>query len=195
VNNAGIGLMSAFEVTPERVLREVFETNTFGLMSVCRAVIPHMRERGKGVIINVTSSAGIAPMPLVAIYTASKCAVEGFSEALSHEMGLLGIRVRLVEPGLAPTTNFASNGAELMQGLTPAPYDEFAQEYMGKMQNYPTAYTTEQETAEAVFSAATDDGDRLRYPAGEDTKLVSTLRWTTSEEEYLAKMRKMFGPR
>jgi hypothetical protein len=110
-------------------------------------------------------------------------------------MGLLGIRVRLVEPGLAPTTNFASNGAERMQGLTPAPYDAFAQDYMGKMRNYPTANTTEQETAEAVFSAATDDGDRLRYPSGEDTKLMSTLRWTTSEEEYLAKMRKMFGPR
>jgi NAD(P)-dependent dehydrogenase (short-subunit alcohol dehydrogenase family) len=195
VNNAGIGLMSAFEVTPEHVLREVFETNTFGLMSVCRAVIPHMRERGKGVIINVTSSAGIAPMPMVAIYAASKCAVEGFSEALSYEMGLLGIRVKLVEPGLAPTTNFAPNGAGRMQGLMPAPYDEFAQSYMNKMRNYPTAYTTEQETAEALFSAATDDSDRLRYPAGEDTKLLSTLRWTTSEEEYLAKMRKMFGPK
>jgi NAD(P)-dependent dehydrogenase (short-subunit alcohol dehydrogenase family) len=195
VNNAGIGLMSAFEVTPEHVLREVFETNTFGLMSVCRAVIPHMRERGKGVIINVTSSAGIAPMPMVAIYAASKCAVEGFSEALSYEMGLLGIRVKLVEPGLAPTTNFAPNGAGRMQGLMPAPYDEFAQSYMNKMRNYPTAYTTEQDTAEAVFSAATDDSDRLRYPAGEDTKLFSSLRWTTSEEEYLAKMRKMFGPK
>jgi NAD(P)-dependent dehydrogenase (short-subunit alcohol dehydrogenase family) len=195
VNNAGIGLMSAFEVTPEHVLREVFETNTFGLMSVCRAVIPHMRERGKGVIINVTSSAGIAPMPMVAIYAASKCAVEGFSEALSYEMGLLGIRVKLVEPGLAPTTNFAPNGAGRMQGLMPAPYDEFAQSYMNKMRNYPTAYTTEQDTAEAVFSAATDDSDRLRYPAGEDTKLFSSLRWTTSEEEYLAKMRMMFGPK
>jgi NAD(P)-dependent dehydrogenase (short-subunit alcohol dehydrogenase family) len=195
VNNAGIGLMSGFEVTPESVLREIFETNTFGVMAVCRAVIPHMRERGKGVIINVTSSAGIAPMPLVAIYTASKCAVEGFSEALSYEMGLLGIRVRLVEPGLAPTTDFGANGAGRMQGLTPPPYDEFAQDYLAKMQNYPTAYTTEEETAVAVFSAATDDGDRLRYPAGEDTKLFSALRWTTSEEEYLAKMRKMFGPK
>ena len=77
----------------------------------------------------------------------------------------------------------------------PAPYDAFAQDYIDKMRNYPTAYTTEQETAEAVFSAATDDSDRLRYPAGEDTKLLSTLRWTTSEEEYLAKMRKMFGPK
>lgn len=195
VNNAGIGLMSAFEVTPEHVLREVFETNTFGLMSVCRAVIPHMREQSKGVIINVTSSAGIAPMPMVAIYTASKCAVEGFSEALSYEMGLLGIRVRLVEPGLAPTTNFGPNSAGRMQSLMPPPYDAFAQAYLAKMQNYPTAYTTEQETAEAVFSAATDDVDRLRYPVGEDTKLFSALRWTTSEEEYLAKMRKMFGPK
>jgi hypothetical protein len=77
--------------------------------------------------------------------------------------------------------------------LTPEPYEAFAQDYIGKMQNYPAAYTTELETAEAVFSAATDDGDRLRYPAGEDTKLFADLRWTTSEEEYLAKMRKMFS--
>jgi short-subunit dehydrogenase len=59
----------------------VFEINTFGVMAVSRAVVPHMRERGSGTIVNVTSSVGIAPMPLVAIYTASKYAIEGFSES------------------------------------------------------------------------------------------------------------------
>lgn len=194
VNNAGIGLLSAFEVTPEQTVREVFETNTFGVMNVCRAAIPHMREQGGGTIINVTSSAGIAPMPLVAIYTASKCAIEGFTESLSYEMELVGIKVRLVEPGLAPSTNFAANGGERMQGLTPAPYDEFARAYFQCMKNYPTAYSTEQDISDAVFAAATVDGDQLRFPAGPDTKLVSHLRWSSSEEEYLGEMRRMFRP-
>jgi NAD(P)-dependent dehydrogenase (short-subunit alcohol dehydrogenase family) len=195
VNNAGIGLLSAFEFTPERVWREVFETNTFGVMAVCREMIPHMRSRGQGVLVNVTSSTGIAPMPLVAAYAASKWAIEGFSESLSYELASFGIRVRLVEPGLAPTTRLGHNGAERMQGLTPPPYDGFAREYLSRMEQYPTAYTTELETAEAVYSAAADNGDQLRYLAGADTKMLAELRSGVSEQEYLAKMKEMFGPR
>jgi short-subunit dehydrogenase len=194
VNNAGIGLLSAFEVTPESILREIFETNTFGVMKVCQAVIPQMRAQGHGTIINVTSSAGIAPMPLVAIYTASKCAIEGFTESLSYEMELVGIRMRLVEPGLAPSTRFGANAGPRLQGLTPPPYAEFTQAYLNTMQNYPTAYSTEQHIADAVFAAATNAGDQLRFPAGPDTELVSNLRWTTSEPHYMAEMRRMFGP-
>lgn len=194
INNAGIGLLSAFEATPESTLREIFETNTFGVMNVCRAIIPHMRDQRSGTIINVTSSAAIAPMPMVAVYVASKCAIDGFSESLSYEMDLVGIRVRLVEPGLAPSTNFGVNAVDRMNGLTPAPYDAFARAYMARMQNYPTPYATEAEVAEATFSAATDDGDQLRYPAGPDSKLLSELRWTTSETQYLAKMRELFRP-
>jgi NAD(P)-dependent dehydrogenase (short-subunit alcohol dehydrogenase family) len=194
VNNAGIGLLSAFEVTPEHILREVFETNTFGVMNVWCAVIPHMREQGHGTIINVTSSTGIAPMPLVAIYAASKCAVEGFTESLSYEMEPVGIRMRLVEPGFAPSTNLGANGGARMQGLTPPPYSEFAQAYFHRLQNYPTDYSTEHDIVEAVFAATTDRGDHLRYPAGPDTKLLASLRWTTSEENYLTEMRRMFRP-
>jgi hypothetical protein len=78
-----------------------------------------------------------------------------------------------------------------MQGLTPPPYSEFALAYFARMQNYPTDYSTEQDIVEAVFAAATDRGDHLRYPAGPD-KLLASLRWTTSEEKYLAEMREMF---
>ena len=69
----------------------------------------------------------------------------------------------------------------------------FAQACFGKMANYPTAYCTEAEVAEAVFSAATEDGGAIRYPAGPDTKLLADLRWSTSEEHYLTAMRRMFG--
>jgi NAD(P)-dependent dehydrogenase (short-subunit alcohol dehydrogenase family) len=194
INNAGIGLLSAFEVTPDNTIREVFETNTFGVMAVCRAIIPHMRERGRGTIINVTSSAGIAPMPLVSVYVASKCAIEGFSESLAYEMRLVGIRVRLVEPGLAPTTSFGANGRERMNGLTPPPYADFTQKYFAVMQNYPTAYATEGEIAHACLSAATDTSTRLRYPAGPDSTMLAQLRWSTSEEHYSTRMREMFAP-
>lgn len=194
VNNAGIGMGSIVEATPDATVREIFETNTFGVFATCRAIIPQMRRQGRGVIINVTSSAAIAPMPLVAIYTASKSAVEGFTESLSYELAGFGIQARLVEPGYAPTTNFTANGGARMQGLIPADYAAFAQGYFAKMANYPTAYCTESEVAEAAFAAATEDGQRVRYPAGSDTKLVAQLRWTTSEDHYLERMREMFGP-
>lgn len=196
VNNAGIGLASAFEATPDATIREIFETNTFGVMAMCRAIIPVMRKQGGGTIINVTSNAAIAPMmPLVSVYAASKCAIEGFTESLSNELELFNIRARLVEPGLAPTTNFAANGDPRMQGLIPADYRSFAQSFFAKMANYPTAYCSEVEVAEATHSAATESGRTIRFPAGADSKLTSALRWTTSEEHYLLKMRELFGAR
>ena len=195
VNNAGIGLASIVEATPDAVVREIFETNTFGVFAACRAIIPQMRKQGHGAIINVTSSVTIGIMPLVAIYAASKCAVEGFTESLSYELEPFNIKARLVEPGYAPTTNFSANAGPRLQGLIPADYGAFAQSCFANMANYPTAFCTEAEVAEATFSAATDPGDTIRYPAGADTKLLAQLRWTTSEDHYLAKMRHMFAPR
>jgi NAD(P)-dependent dehydrogenase (short-subunit alcohol dehydrogenase family) len=194
VNNAGIGLASAFEATSEATIREVFDTNTFGVFRACRAIIPQMRRQGHGTIVNVTSSAAIGPMPLVAIYTGSKCAVEGFTESLSYELEPFGIKAKLVEPGYAPTTNFTANGGPRMEGLIPADYGAFALACFQRMASYPTPYCSEAEVAEAAFSAATDDGRRIRFPAGADTKLLAELRWTTSEDHYLARMRAMFAP-
>lgn len=194
VNNAGIGMASAVEVTPDKTIQEIFQTNTFGVFSVCRAIIPQMRAQGHGTIVNVTSSVTLGVMPLVAIYAASKCAVEGYTESLSYELELFNIKARLVEPGLGPTTGFAANGGERMQGLIPEDYAAFAQAYFGIMGKYPTAYCTETEVAEATLAAATDEGEAIRFPAGADSKMLAKLRWSTSEEHYLAKMREMFRP-
>ena len=98
VNNAGIGMFGAFEATPMSIVRSLFETNTFGVMAMTQAVLPQFRERNSGVVVNVTSSATLAPMPLVAAYTASKTAIEGFTGSLAHELHGFGIRVKLVEP-------------------------------------------------------------------------------------------------
>jgi NAD(P)-dependent dehydrogenase (short-subunit alcohol dehydrogenase family) len=167
VNNAGIGLLSAFEATPMATVREVFETNTFGVMAMTQAVIPQMRARRSGVIVNVTSSATLAPMPLVAVYTASKMAIEGFTASLAHELEGFGVRVKLVEPGYAPTTRFTSNGGARMEGLLPEAYAPYAQSVFAAFGQL-TAVTRESDVAEAVWRAASDATGQLRFPAGAD---------------------------
>ena len=194
INNAGIGMASAVEATPDSTIREIFDTNTFGVFSVCRAIIPQMRSQGHGTIVNVTSSVTIGVMPLVAVYAASKFAVEGYTESLSYELEQFNIKTRLVEPGYAPTTRFTENGGARMAGLIPEDYGAFAQAAFSRMANYPTAFCTEEEVAEAVYRAATDDGSSLRYLAGPDSRMLAALRWSTSEEHYLARMREMFRP-
>lgn len=167
VNNAGIGLFGAFEATPMATTREVFETNTFGTIAMTQAVIPQFRARGAGVVVNVTSSATLAPMPLVAVYTASKTAIEGFTASLAHELEAFGVRGKLVQPGYAPTTRFTSNGQSRMQGLIPEAYAPFAQSVFasfGQLQ----AVTEPSDVAEVVWRAANDTSARLRYPAGAD---------------------------
>jgi len=167
VNNAGIGMLGAFEATPFAAVRKVFETNTFGTMAVTQAFVPQFRARRSGAIVNVTSSVALAPMPLVAVYTASKMAIEGFSGSLAHELGAFDVRVKLVEPGYGPTTRFAANNSVPVADLIPPAYAPFADPIFAAF-SQPGVTTSERDVAEAVFLAATDGSDRLRYPAGPD---------------------------
>jgi NAD(P)-dependent dehydrogenase (short-subunit alcohol dehydrogenase family) len=167
VNNAGIGLFGAFEATPMTQARKVFETNTFGTMAMTQAVLPQMRARRSGVVVNVTSSVALAPMPLVAVYTASKMAVEGFTGSLAHELGAFDVRVKLVEPGYGPTTRFTQNTGLRIEDMIPEAYAPFAQSIFGALTR-PAMTTTEADVADAVWRAANDGSDRLRFPAGAD---------------------------
>jgi NAD(P)-dependent dehydrogenase (short-subunit alcohol dehydrogenase family) len=175
VNNAGIGVVGAFEVTPIATVREVFETNTFGVMAVTQAVLPLFRQRRSGVVVNVTSSATLAPMPLAAAYTASKAAIEGFTGSLAFELEWFNVHVKLVEPGYAPTTRFTSNGGSRMQGLIPDMYAPFAEPIFAAFER-PTAVTTESDVAEAVWRAANDTTGQLRFPAGADALALAQSR-------------------
>ncbi|WP_046114281.1 SDR family oxidoreductase [Aquincola tertiaricarbonis] len=172
VNNAGIGLFGAFEATPMSTVREVFETNTLGTMAMCQAVLPQFRHRRSGSIINVTSSAVLAPMPLVAAYTASKTAVEGFTASLALELAEFGIHARLVQPGYAPTTRFAVNGSERMQGLVPEAYAGYARRVFAMLTQVEHV-TAEAEVADAVWQAATDVNGPMRRPAGADAMALA----------------------
>jgi short-subunit dehydrogenase len=167
VNNAGIGLLGAFEATPMATIREVFETNTFGVMAMTQAVIPHFRTRGSGAIVNVTSSSVLVPFPLVAVYTASKTAIEGFTGVLALELGELGVRVKIVQPGYGPDTQFTANGQARMEGLIPESYAAYAQRVLSGV-GERIAFTQASDVAEAVWDAVHDTTGRLRFPAGAD---------------------------
>ena len=175
VNNAGVGLFGAFEATPMATVREIFETNTFGTMAMTQAVLPQFRLRKSGLVINVTSTVTLAPMPLVAAYTASKTAIEGFTGSLAFELEPFGVRVKLVEPGYGPGTRFTENGAERMQGLIPEAYAPLAQSIFATLGS-PAAVTTASDVAEAVWRAANDSASTLRYPAGADALALARGR-------------------
>ncbi|WLR92869.1 SDR family oxidoreductase [Shinella zoogloeoides] len=172
VNNAGIGVVGAFEATPLSHIRRVFDANTFGVMAMTQAVIPQMRERRSGVIINVTSSATLAPMPLAAAYTASKQAIEGFTGSLAHELAHFNILAKLVEPGYAPTTRFAQNTAVRVEDLIPEAYAAFAGPVFEAFAK-PALTTREIDVAEAVWRAVNDTTGTLRFPAGPDAVALS----------------------
>lgn len=172
VNNAGIGVVGAFEATPMAHIRKVFETNTFGVMAMAQATIPQMRQRRSGVIVNVTSSVTLAPHPLAAAYTASKQAIEGFTGSLAAELAAFGVRAKLVEPGYAPTTRFAANTDIPVTELIPDAYADFAGPIFAEFANPPLT-TKESDVAQAIWLAVNDASDRLRYPAGADAVALS----------------------
>jgi len=175
VNNAGIGAVGVFEATPMATVRELFETNTFGVMAMAQAVIPQFRARRSGVVVNVTSSVTLAPMPLAAAYTASKMAIEGFTGSLAHELAAFDVRAKLVEPGYGPTTSFSSNVGTRMDGVFPETYAAFSGPVLAAFAKV-TAVTTEADVAEAVFRAATDTSGQLRFPAGADAVALARAR-------------------
>lgn len=168
VNNAGIGLMGALEAATMDKARETFETNTFGVMAMTQAVVPQFRARRSGVIVNVTSSVTLAPMPLVSIYTASKTAIQGFTGSLEHELRPFDVRVKLVEPGYGPGTRFTENTDVKLEDAIPEPYLPFARPILEAFGRPGGVVTTAQDVAETIWLAANDRSDQLHWPAGPD---------------------------
>ncbi len=167
VNNAGIGWLNALEGTPMTAAREVFETNTLGVIAMTQAVLPQMRERRSGVIVNVSSSVTLRSLPLLSVYTASKAAVNAFTGSLALELEPFGVRARLVLPGRAPDTRFGDNARSRMTDGFPQAYDELVQRvFAGWQADGPV--TCSSDVAEAVWRAATDPSCPMQLPAGAD---------------------------
>ena len=174
VNNAGFSTAPAgAEESSIEQARSIFETNFFGTVRMTRAVVPHMRSQGEGRIINIASVFGFLPAPYMALYAATKHAVEGYSESLDHELRTRGIRVSVVEPA---TTNTQFD-ANLLQA--DAKLDEYreARAAVGKrMTEMLTIGDQPVVVADTVLKAASAARPKLRYPAGSSAKRLRFLR-------------------
>lgn len=179
VNNAGIGWLNAVEGTPIETVREIFEANLFGAVAMMQAVLPGMRDRRSGVIVNVSSSTIYRPLPLLSVYRASKAAMTALTESAAPELAAFGIRARVVVPGRAPTTSFAATAQARIakDGWFPEAYEGFAQQTLAAMQAAASGnVTTAEDVADAVYRAATDPDAPMVLPAGADA-----LAWSKGE--------------
>lgn len=173
VNNAGYGLLGPFEaVTHEQIDRQ-FQTNVFGLMNVCREVIPYFREQKRGHIVNVASVGGRMTFPFSTLYNATKWAVEGFSESLSYELEPFNVKVKIIEPGPIRTDFYdRSQDVAKNEGLTA--YDAAWERYASNMEKAGKEAPDGETVAEAIYASVTDGSNRLRY--GVNTKGIFVLR-------------------
>ena len=169
VNNAGVGSMMPLEGLPMEKTRELFETNALGVIAMTQAVLPQMRERRDGVIVNVTSSVTMRPLQFLSAYTASKAAVNGFTESLAIELKPFGIRARIVLPGAAPSTQFGANAQARMGSDMPHAYASQAKEVFARFKER-TEFTEAKDVATAVWRAATESDCPMRLPAGADAQ-------------------------
>jgi short-subunit dehydrogenase len=189
VNNAGYGLIGPFEAASEEQIRRQFETNVFGLMAVCREVIPILRKKKRGVIVNVSSISGLAALPFSSLYAASKFAVEGFSESLAYELEPFGIRVKIIEPGQIKT-DFYSRSEEIAKDENLHVYNERFEKLLEFMNKGGEAAPDGSVVAEAIWNAVTDNSHRLRY--GVNTKGMPALKRLMPEFVFRALTRKIF---
>jgi NAD(P)-dependent dehydrogenase (short-subunit alcohol dehydrogenase family) len=188
VNNAGFGMTGPIEHVPLPEFRRMFETNVLGAVRMIQAVLPQMRERGSGTIVNVTSLAGLVTPPTGGAYSATKHALEAVSEALHYEVGHFGIRIALVEPGFFETE---FQGKEPRFGLDAPPYDELERQWtvaFEKLRGGEPAQGAEH-VAQVIADAVEGTEPRLRWPVGADAEIVLSARSTMDDETFEATMR------
>jgi NAD(P)-dependent dehydrogenase (short-subunit alcohol dehydrogenase family) len=170
VNNAGFGVPSPIELTEPEMARALFETNTLGTLAMVQAVLPSFRERRAGVIINVTSSATLKPLPLVGLYRASKAAVNAFTESLAVEVSPFGVRVHLILPGRAPETRFGDNAFPHLRGRDNPDYAPMIERIVASMRDSSGPMTRSSDVAEAIWRIVYDPSAPLRIAAGADAE-------------------------
>jgi short-subunit dehydrogenase len=163
VNNAGFAVVGPFEAASDEQIERQFQTNVFGVMFVCREILPIFREQKRGVIVNVASMGGRVTFPLYSLYNATKWAVEGFSEALQYEVREFNIKVKIIEPGPIKTDFYTrSMSISKKEGLTA--YDNFVARTMPNLQKAGENAPDGRIVAETIYDAATDDSWKMRYP-------------------------------
>ena len=192
VNNAGFGVIGPVERVSLDDARRCMETNLFGAARMIQTVLPGMRERGGGTIVNVSSAAGRIGIPLDGFYSASKWALEGLSETLHFEVAHFGIRVRIVEPGFFETE---FHGNTVRQGLDDAPYDELDRQWQTARDTLNGGEPPEggEVVAGVIADAFESREPRLRWRVGTDAELAVGAKDSLSFKDFESTMRDMLG--
>ncbi len=191
VNNAGFAVGGFVEEIPLTEWSRQLETNVFGLIAVTKAVLPHMRARRQGKIVNISSVSGLFGFPGYAPYATSKFAVEGFSEALRLEMLPFGIHVVLVEPG-AYKTDIWAKGFDQIETAADSPYREKLEAVLSYSRQTAAAAADPAEVAAQVVAIARSPYPKLRYPLGKGARMLIWLKailpWKWIEQAVVKKL-------
>lgn len=191
LNNAGYGLTGPVEAaTRERIQRQ-YDVNVFGLIACVQAIAPHFRATRAGVLINVSSIAGLIPLPGSAIYASTKFAVEGLSEALWYELGTFGIKVKVIEPGRVET-DFGGRSIDVADASKLPEYAPFLAKVREARARNMKASSSAAQAAEVIYRAATDPSDRMRYLVGPDARRFAPLRRWLGDITTMRLARRMF---
>ena len=189
VNNAGYGLLGPFEAASDEQVRRQIETNLFGVLNVCREIIPYFRKQKKGIIVNVSSIGGRTSFPFSSLYNATKWAVEGFTESLQYELEPFGIRVKLIEPGPI-RTEFHGRSEEVARRDDLGVYDEKLDSFLRFMREGNKTAPDGSVVAGVIYDAVTDGSKRLRY--GVNTKGLLAMKRLMPEGAFRFATKKIF---
>ena len=189
VNNAGVGLLGGAEESTVAQVQALFDVNLFGVIRMTNAVLPSMRRRSEGRIINIGSVLGLIPAPYSAHYSAAKHALEGYSESLDHEVRVFNIRVSVIEPAFVRTV-FDQNGIEPDSVLEE--YDRARAGVDALLRDVMPKADRPELVADVVVKAATDPRPRRRYTAGKSARQVSMLRRFAPADMFDKSLRKQF---
>ncbi len=190
VNNAGSGLTGAAEESSIMQVQALFETNFHGVVRVTNAVLPIMRAQKGDRILNVASVLGLVPMPYGAYYSATKHAIEGYSESLDHEVREFGVRVSVIEPA-ATRTSFESS--TVVSDRPVSAYNATRAKYQAAFDRAMTKGDTAESVAATIVRAAQDRTPRLRYPSGSAAKQLAFVRRFLPSSIFDKILHKQFG--
>ncbi len=192
VNNAGYGAYGPLEATPPEKIRRQFDVNVLGLLATTQAVLPHFRGNRSGIIVNVSSIGGRMALPLGTLYHGTKFAVEGLSEALHYELGALGVRVKIIEPG-AIKTDFVGRSFDFSNDPKLTEYQPLVQAVFDVLAPMMAKGSSPELIAEVIYTATTDGTDQLRYEAGADAVQFLAGRRAADDATFFAGMRAQCG--
>jgi short-subunit dehydrogenase len=187
VNNAGYGLFGAFEAASQEQIERQFQTNVFGLMNVCREILPYFRVQKRGMIVNVASVGGRMTFPFSSLYNSTKWAVEGFSESLQYELEPFNIRIKIIEPGPIKT-DFYDRSRDITRGEGLTVYDHYSEKAWMNMEKAAADAPDGKIVAQTIYDAVTDGSKKMRY--GVNTKGILAARKLLPDMAFFVVIRK-----